>query len=105
MTVHFDLVTKIIDRVGKMGGPYSKWYCGITDDPDRRLKEHNIIKSRWGNEPPWLSEDLESEVDARDTEGHLVDELGFKGGGGGGGSNTTYVYVYKITPGVTNEQG
>ena len=64
---------------------YSVWTIGITDDPERRKKEHN-------NPVPWYHWRADTEAIARRVEKYFLDK-GMKGAGGGGES-PNYVYIF-----------
>ena len=64
---------------------YSVWTIGVTDDPDRRKKEH-------GNPARWYQWNANSEQAARNVEAYFIDE-GMKGATGGGGG-ADYVYIF-----------
>lgn len=68
-----------------INGRYSVWTIGITDDPDRRKREH-------GNPQCWHHWDASTEEVARRIESYFL-EKGCKGAGGGGG-NANYVYIF-----------
>ena len=65
-------------------GNYSRWYIGITADPERRKIEH-------GSPLAWRSWNAESESTARRIESRFVN-LGMHGDTGGG-YNPTHVYI------------
>ena len=71
-------IEKIVSR-------YSAWTIGVTDNPDRRKREH-------GNPDVWYQWDADSERVARNIEAYFVDK-GMKGDTGGGGS-ADYVYIF-----------
>lgn len=64
---------------------YSAWTIGVTDDPDRRKREH-------GNPSVWYQWDADFEQVARNVEAYFV-EKGMKGDTGGGGG-ADYVYIF-----------
>lgn len=64
---------------------YSVWTIGVTDDPDRRRREH-------GNPKFWHHWDADSEQVARNIEAYFLDK-GMKGAPGGGG-RADYVYIF-----------
>lgn len=68
---------------------YSSWTIGITDDPDRRRKEH---ADEGDNVQYWMHWKAESEAIARRVEKLFLGK-GMKGGTGGG-DNPIYVYIY-----------
>ena len=77
-------IKNAIERVvGNTG--YSSWTIGITDDPNRRNREHNNPK-RWHH---WRAD---TEAIARRVEKHFIDK-GMKGDIGGGES-PNYVYIF-----------
>lgn len=64
---------------------YSVWTIGVTDNPDRRKREH-------GNPNVWYNWDADTEQVARNVEAYFLDK-GIKGAGGGGG-RADYVYIF-----------
>jgi len=68
---------------------YSIWYIGITEDPDRRKREH---EDEGKNTKFWIQWKADTETIARNVEEYFIDK-GMKGGTGGG-ENPTYVYVF-----------
>ncbi len=65
---------------------YSVWTIGVTDDLDRRKKDH-------GNPYVWHHWDADSEQVARNVEAYFL-EKGMKGAkGGGGGANYVYIFI------------
>lgn len=64
---------------------FSAWIIGVTDDPERRRREH-------GNPSVWYHWDADSEQVARNVEDYFLDE-GMKGAPGGGG-RADYVYIF-----------
>ena len=46
MTSEQDAKKEIKTHIDENGGPYSSWYAGITDDPNRRvLEEHGVTNA------------------------------------------------------------
>ena len=86
-------VRSIIEEINTyIGGRYSSYYVGITDDPERRLfVEHNVPQNG-----DWVYKQSDSDESARAVENHFLD-LGCQGGPRGGSDDSTYVYAYKIT--------
>lgn len=80
-----EIIKAIENRVEK----YSVWTIGITNDPDRRRKEHEADKK---DTKYWKEWKADSERDARDIEKHFKDKG--MGGDTGGGDNPTYVYIF-----------
>jgi len=68
--------------------PFPNWYCGITNNCENRLKDHNVLK---GFER-FCVQCASSQV-AREVEQSLLDD-GCVGGTGGGDSSAIYIYVY-----------
>jgi hypothetical protein len=83
------LVAEINLYISRNGGNLKVWTIGITDDPARRLKEHQAD----GAVVSWKPWPTESELAARHIEQVFIN-CGAKGGGGG---NTTgkFVYVFR----------
>ncbi len=72
------------------GGVFSQWYCGITDNIERRVfEEHKVRKGDLG-----LHDKCPTKNDAQLVEKALL-ENGCDGGTGGGNSNSKCVYIYK----------
>mgnify|MGYP001569366803 CR=1 FL=1 len=88
-----NIVSEICAYADRDGDGYSKWYCGIASDINKRLfTDHNVAEQNsW-----WIHHNAGTEQNARDTEARLI-QLGFTGGEGGGDSSTIHVYAYKIT--------
>ncbi len=88
-----DIVSDISMHVSECGGEYSDYYCGITNDIERRLfGEHNVDKEHG----VWIYRTASSDTVARKVEKHFLD-AGCKGGSGGGSNDCKIVYCYKIT--------
>ncbi len=68
---------------------YPYWVIGITDDLNRRKKEH---AGKNKNVEAWKGWPADTEEIARTVEKYFLDN-GMKGGGGGG-INPTYVYIF-----------
>jgi len=71
---------------------YSKWYVGITDDPQRRLFQEHKVKKEEG---PWIYRQCSNCSIAREVEEYLLAKYKTDGGNGGGNNSTIYVYAYK----------
>lgn len=79
-----------LKKVGKLY--YREFYCGITDDVERRLfKEHNVSK----DDGTWIYGPADSVDEAREIEKHYLD-FGMQGDTGGGNEKSIYVYCYLI---------
>ena len=76
---------EIKTAIEKIDGRPSAWTIGVTDDPERRRREH-------GNPSVWYQWNADSERVARNVEAYFVDK-GMKGDTGGGGS-ADYVYIF-----------
>lgn len=80
----------------KYGETKRNYYCGITNDLERRAKEHNANFI--------LTKEMKSFEEAKIVE-EALHAKGYCTGKqlGNGDEDTVYVYMYKIIPGVTNE--
>ena len=78
-------IKNAIERHVTKALPYKSWTIGITNDHERRRKEH-------GNPSVWYYWKADSEKIARDVETYFQ-EKGMKGGGGGG-DTPTFVYIF-----------
>ena len=88
-----EIVSDIDNHIKKHKGKYSDYYCGITNDAERRLfDEHNVDKEHG----VWIYRTASSDDVARKVEQHFLDK-GCEGGSGGGDESTKIVYCYKIT--------
>lgn len=87
----FDKAVGFLDDYMREHGPAPfGWYVGISDDPRRRLKEHNF------NGTPAAYTCTSADHVARAVEKFLKSQ-GCEGGVGGGDGASICVYVYKIT--------
>ena len=68
---------------------YAYWTIGITNDLERRKKEHEYDKE---DVTYWRSWPADTEEIARTAENHFL-KYGMKGGGGGG-TNPIHVYIF-----------
>lgn len=84
---------EILAHIQKQGGPFSDWYCGITENIKNRLfGDHNVPeKDHWRTYKQCVSSDA-----ARNVEKALLDK-GCDGGSGGGDADADYVYAYLKT--------
>ena len=80
----------------KYGETKRNYYCGITNDLERRAKEHNANFI--------LTKEMKSFEEAKIVE-EALHEKGYYTGKqlGNGDEDTVHVYMYKIIPGVTIE--
>lgn len=90
------LIKKIEDFIRNKGGQYSAFYVGITDDPKRRLEEHEVTSE------PSIAHQGDSHEAVREAEEYFL-EKGTKGGEGGGDKNSDFIYAYKISPSTDEE--
>ena len=84
------------DRNGLIPKTFGNYYCGITNDIDRREGEHNATYLGYVKAQSFdAAKRLEAQMHAEgfDTGKQL----------GNGQEDSIYVYVYKKIPGVTNE--
>lgn len=89
---------QIVAHIKKQNGPYSSWYCGITQDPKQRLhSDHQVPEENYW----WIFRECHSDKDARGVEADLLN-LGCDGGSGGGDQDAVFVYAYLKKAGVTN---
>ena len=68
---------------------YSHWTIGITDDPERRRKEHRSDGKDTGS---WTVWEADTEDIARSVEEYFIDK-GMNGAGGGQGT-PNFVYIF-----------
>lgn len=89
---------EILAHIQKQGGPFSEWYCGITENIQNRLfRDHNVPeKDHWYMYRQCVNSDA-----ARSVEKALLDDHGCDGGTGGGDDDADYIYAYLKTS-VTN---
>ncbi len=88
-----EIVTDISNHIKKRGGSYAEYYCGITNDAERRLfDEHNVDKEHG----VWIYRTANSDDVARKVEQYFLAK-GCEGGSGGGDEDSNVVYCYKIT--------
>ena len=81
--------------------PFSQWYFGITNDPNKRVFEAHGVQ-RENQNYGWIFRECQNSQGARALEDYFIKTLGTKGGGGGGDLDSNYVYAYQITS-YTNE--
>ena len=75
---------------------YSRWYVGITNNPDRRKRQHEERLKR--PVKAWATWNVGRLKSARDLEVHFgANGLGMKGGDRLGNvmNNTTWIYVFR----------
>ncbi len=77
--------SQIISEIGSIVAHYPSWRIGITDDLDRRKREH-------GNPVRWHQWNAVTETSARNIERHFLGK-GMQGAPGGGLS-PNYVYIF-----------
>lgn len=71
---------------------YREFYCGITDNIERRLfGEHNVSKENGF----WIYGPADDINVAREVEKHYLD-LGMQGNTGGGNEDSIWVYCYLV---------
>ena len=74
------------------GIPADRFYAGITNAPQQRLRAHRVDPKG-----DYTFFQASSDSVARAVERYLVDQVGCEGGSGGGDSSSTYLYIYRIT--------
>jgi len=74
---------------GHIGGRYSSWTIGVTDQPNERKQQH---EQDGKDVSCWHQWDASTESVARRIEHYFVDK-GCEGAGGGLG-NANYVYIF-----------
>lgn len=81
------------DHLQKSGRQYYReFYCGITDNIERRLfEEHNVSRDSGF----WIYGPADNIEVAREVERHYLD-LGMQGNTGGGNEDSIWVYCYLI---------
>jgi len=83
---------EIKDYIDQVGGAYSSWYVGISENPRERLfNDHGVIEKT----DRWIFRTASSSQIARSIEAYFVDTLGTDGGKGGGDEDARSVYAYK----------
>jgi len=77
--------------------PKSSFYCGITNDLERRMSEHNAIPLEWVK-----SNNANAAITLETELGELGFDIGGKPGNGAS-DDSVYVYMYKKKTGITKE--
>lgn len=91
------IVDEIKEHLAKSGKKYySDFYIGITNDIERRLKEHNVSKSNtW-----WIYRTALDSDTARDVENYFLQQ-GMRGDNSGGNNSSNIVYCYAVSSTTT----
>ncbi len=90
-----EALNEINNYILENGGEYSKWYVGITSDPEDRLfNSHRVNK----DSPTWVYCSCVSSTAARNVESYFLEKQRTLGGQGGGDDTAIYVYAYKTNP-------
>ncbi len=84
-----------VQRLGRL--PRLRFYCGITNDLDRRMSEHNAMPLAWVK-----SINAQAAIDLETKLGELGFDIG-RNSGNGASYDSVYVYIYKKLPGITKE--
>ncbi len=87
-----EAITKISDYITEAGGGLHKWYIGVTANPENRVFDFHNVPKTVGY---YIIVPCVSELAARNTEKHFLNEG--MDGGDGGGNNPTHVYAYLVT--------
>lgn len=82
-------------RMGRI--PRARFYCGITNDLERRMSEHNATPLAWVE-----SNSAKAAIELEDKLGDMGFDIG-RNPGNGATDDSVYVYIYKKIPGVTKE--
>jgi len=85
IVVYASIISRIISDIEEQVTNYYSWTIGVTDDPDRRRREHE-------NPRVWYHWDATSETAARYIETYFLDK-GMKGDTGGA-KGANYVYIF-----------
>ena len=86
-----EIINEIAAHIADLGGSYSEWYVGITENAKRRIfEEHGVEKDK----DKYIWRTASSSSVARAIEKYFLD-LGCDGGGGGGEYDAVIVYAYK----------
>jgi len=86
------IIKQIEEYINSEGSGFAAWYCGITDDIERRLRgEHQVAEQ----DPWWIARMAANKKAAELIEKYFHDQ-GCQGDQGGGNENSKYVYAYLI---------
>lgn len=88
-----ELRRQIAEYIIDKGGPYTAWYVGITNQPERRL----FVEHRVDKQGIFIQRQATSNAVARRVEHHFIRLLGCDGDLGGGEEDAEVVYAYKKT--------
>ena len=84
---------RLVSFIRRNGGVASAWYCGITNDPRRRIiTQHKVNEARG----TYHCVKCYTKTSAENVEKKLLARK-YSGNTGGGNNNSVYVYVYKKT--------
>ena len=82
-------------RIGRL--PKSSFYCGITNNLQRRMNEHNSDALEWVE-----SKTVDDAIALESELGKLGFDIGEKPGNGAS-DDSVFVYIYKKEKGITKE--
>ncbi len=85
------LLEEFEDYITQRGDDPSDWYCGMTDDLDRRLEDHGVKKGT-----PYCYKDCLDAGLAQSIETSLIHVLGCQGDGSWG-DDCRFVYAFKMS--------
>lgn len=88
-----EITIKITEFIEEHGGDYQDWYVGITNNPERRLDEHNVDMD---DAESYIVLETSSAQIARRVEWYFATTTAVQGGTGGGESDSRYVYAGRI---------
>ncbi len=87
----YEIESAIHEHRSIYGGSFSQWYIGITDNPKRRLEEHEQRYDHILNPNYWTANS--KEIAAQVEKWGLNQNM--QGNTGGGNGNSYYVYIFK----------
>ena len=91
VSIESQIKQKFHDYMRKVGGSYSDWYVGISENPRDRLFNGHSVREK---EDAWIYDSASSSDIARRIEKYFL-ALGCAGGPGGGDRDACGVYAYK----------
>lgn len=77
--------------------PRKSFYCGITNDLDRRMSEHNAKALTWVK-----AKNAKAAIELEKRLGEIGYDIG-SNAGNGAADDSVYIYMYKKVSGITKE--